>query len=98
MIITVLEAEVADERTGDLERAYRDMTTDIPPAIAETFLARDTSDANVFRIMTVWASRAALDDYRASVAKPGGVVIFEQAGATPALSILDVAVHKGRTP
>lgn len=94
MVMTVLEAQVAHDRVSDLERAYRGGTSQIPPDIVETFLVRDRGDATVFRIMTVWVSREALEKMRASGAKPKGVQIFEAAGATPKLSVLDVVVHR----
>ena len=94
MVMTVLEARVAPERVGDLERAYREAVSEIPPGIVETFLVRDTNDAAVFRIMTVWVSREDLEKMRASGVKPKGVQIFEAAGAAPKLSILDVVIHK----
>lgn len=94
MVITVLEAQVAHDRVSDLERAYREATSQIPPDIVETFLVRDAADATVFRIMTVWVSREALEKMRVSGAKPKGVQIFEAAGATPKLLVLDVVVHR----
>ena len=96
MVMTVLEAHVAKDRASDLERAYREGTAELPPDIVETFLIRDTNDATAFRITTVWSSREALDKMRASGVKPKGVQMFETAGATPQLSILDVVVHRRR--
>lgn len=94
MAITVLEAPVAADRVSDLEHAYQERTAQIPPDIIETFLVRDTRDTSVFRIITVWAIREALEKMRASGVKPTGVQIFEAAGATPALSVFDVIVHR----
>jgi quinol monooxygenase YgiN len=95
VVITVLEARVADDRVQDLEHAYKDGTTELPPdLIVETFLVRDSSDAGLWRIITVWASREALEQMRSSGVKPKGVQIFEAAGAAPTLSVLDVAVHR----
>ncbi|HEY2955877.1 MAG TPA: DNA-formamidopyrimidine glycosylase family protein [Candidatus Eisenbacteria bacterium] len=95
MVMTILEARVAPERVGDLERAYREAVLEFPPGLVETFLARDTGDPAVFRIMTVWASRDALEKMRASGVKPKGVQIFEAAGATPTLSIFEVVQKAG---
>jgi heme-degrading monooxygenase HmoA len=94
MVITVLEAHVAEDRLERLEAAYRDGTAEFPPGLVETFLARDTSDPTLCRIVTVWESREALERMRSSVEKPKGVQIFESAGATPKLSVLDVLVHR----
>jgi hypothetical protein len=81
MVITILEAQVAADKIGILERTYREMTSAAPPAgLMETFLTRETQDGSLFQIMTMWTSREALDQMRASVDKPGGVLIFEAAG------------------
>jgi hypothetical protein len=96
MVMTVLEAHVAADRVADLERAYREGASTLTPDLVETYLVRDTKDTTLFRIMTVWVSREALDTMRASGEKPKGVQIFEAAGATPALSILDVVTRRSR--
>jgi heme-degrading monooxygenase HmoA len=95
MVITILEANVAPERFDDLERAYREGTAQLPPDIVETFLVRDARGHAQYRIVTVWASRAALEAMRASGVTPKGVQIFQAAGATPELSVLEVVVHRG---
>lgn len=97
MVVTVLTAEVAADRVADLEQAYREGTGELPPDIVETFLVRDASRAEHFRIMTVWRSREALEAMRASGVTPKGVQIFQAAGATPELSVLEVAVHRDHT-
>lgn len=93
MVITILEAQVARDRIADLTQAYREGTSTLPADIYETFLVRDSHDETVFRIVTVWVSREALENMRASVEKPKGVQMFEAAGASPKLSIMDVAIH-----
>lgn len=96
MVITVLEAEIAPDRVADLEREYREGTTQLPPEIKETFLVRDTGDPSRYRIVTVWESQAALQAMRASVDTPKGVQIFRAAGGEPELRILDVIQHRVR--
>ncbi|MGH7474941.1 MAG: antibiotic biosynthesis monooxygenase [Longimicrobiales bacterium] len=95
MVITVLKAEVREDRVADLEQAYRDASADIPTGIVETFLARDAREATSWHIITVWSSRVALEAMRASGATPKGVQIFRAAGAEPDLSVLEV-VQQGR--
>ena len=92
MVMTILNAAVQPERVGDLERTYRQGTTDLPPEIVETFLVR--GGGSYFRIVTVWSSRAALDAMRSSGVTPRGVQIFQSVGATPELAVLDVVVHR----
>jgi hypothetical protein len=92
--MTVLEAKVEHARRAELERAYQEGTATLPQAIVETFLVRDSQDDTLHRIVTVWASREALDEMRASGVKPKGVQIFEAAGASPTLSVFDVLTRQ----
>jgi hypothetical protein len=94
LAITVLEASVAADRTSDLECVYLERTAQVPSDIIGLFLVRDTGDARVFRIITVWVNREALERMRSSGVKPTDVQIFEAVGATPTLSVFDVVVHR----
>lgn len=96
MVMTVLEASVEASRIGELERAYRESTSEVSPDIVETFLARDRNAPALFRIITVWTSREALDKMRGTGVKPKGVQIFESVGATPKLRIFDIVANQKR--
>ncbi len=96
MVMTVLEASVEASRVGELERAYLAGSSEVSPDIVETFLARDRNAPSVFRIITVWTSREALEKMRGSGIKPKGVQIFESVGATPKLRIFDVVASQKR--
>lgn len=85
MYITILEAQVGPDRAGELERSFRATADELPSQIVESFLVRDAGDDRRYQIITVWRSRAALEEYRASVEKPKGVEMFEAVGATPQL-------------
>ena len=91
MVMTILEAEVAPDRVEELERLYREATAVLPAGIVETFLVRSSRTPDVFRIITVWADRAALAAMRASGETPKGVQIFQSVGAGPELTVFDVA-------
>ena len=86
--MTILEAKVKQENVVILKREYEEAINKLPADIVETFLVSNNTDDSIYRIITVWSSRAALDKMRASGIKPTGVQIFEKAGATPTLSIL----------
>ncbi len=55
-----------------------------------TFLVQSAADPELWRGISIWKSRAALDEYRLSVAVPGGVRFFRSVGAEPTLSIFEV--------
>jgi quinol monooxygenase YgiN len=94
MVMTILEAQVAPDRIDDLEREYRDGTSQLPAEILETFLVRDAREPARYRIVTIWESQAALDAMRASGVTPRGVQIFQAAGASPELTVFDVVVRR----
>lgn len=93
MVITILEAKLDRDRTGDLEHVYREGTASLPAGLVETFLVRSAQDERLYRIITVWSSQEVLEEMRASVEKPKGIQMFEAAGADPELSIFEVVSH-----
>ncbi len=92
MMITMLEAGVSEDQSAALVEAFAAATETLPPFIVESHLLR-AADGDVWRIATKWASREALDEYRASVETPEGVLMFRAAGAEPELSVFEVAAH-----
>jgi hypothetical protein len=93
MVTTILEANVAPEKAVILEEAYRQGIERLDPGIAQTFLIRGSRDPDLWRIVTVWQSRGALDDMRRSGETPRGVLMFRAAGAEPVLSVFDVVAQ-----
>jgi len=53
----------------------------------------DVRDVDLWRIVTVWTSREALNAVRASGQTPRGVLFFRAAGAEPTLSVSTVHAH-----
>ena len=90
MAMTVLEAQVAQPSWPKLSQAYAEKTKNLPPGLVQTFLVQSRTDNNVWRIISVWESQAALDDMRRTTEAPGGVLIFRAAGAEPKLSVYSV--------
>ena len=93
MVMTVLEARVAEEQWAALENVYATSIRQLDPAIVQTFLVHSLSEPAVWRIMTVWASREALQAMRESGQTPAGVLMFRSAGAEPELKIYDIALQ-----
>jgi len=95
MIISILEAHVVPDNVATLEAAYRQGIEHLDAGIVETFLLRASKDTHLWRIITVWESRAALEAMRQSGQTPRGVVMFRAAQAEPELSIFEVVAHAG---
>ncbi|HEX6270377.1 MAG TPA: antibiotic biosynthesis monooxygenase [Anaerolineales bacterium] len=90
MVVTILEAHVRAENWNALQDDYKKRTVRLPSQMLQTFLLQDTADQTLWRIISVWKSRAALDEMRNSGETPAGVVMFHNAGAEPKLSIFNV--------
>lgn len=91
MMLTVLEATVAPERAADLQAAFRNAATQVPPGLLRSHLVTATADPTRWRIETFWTSREALMAMR-QAGTPAGVLMFRAAGAEPTLSVYDVAL------
>lgn len=92
MIVTMLEGRVAENRAPVLVDEYRKVGEELPPFILETFLLH-TAGSELWRIVTVWESRKALEEYRATVDMPEGIRMFKAAGVEPSLKVFEVAAH-----
>jgi len=93
MVITVLEARVPADKAAILQATFQSAIEHLDAGIVQTFLLHGLRDADLWQIVTVWESRAALDAMRQSGETPRGVLIFRAAGAEPGLTVLDVASH-----
>ncbi len=90
MVLTTLEAHVAEEEWEKLRAAFAEGEREIPPQMVRSYLVQGSADPTLWRILTVWKSRAALEEMRASTAVPAGVLMFRAAGAEPTLGLMDV--------
>ena len=98
MVMTILEAHVEPDKWAALEQAYKEGIAKLDPGITQTLLVHSSTDSTLWRIITLWSSREALDEMRRSAETPRGVLMFRAAGAQPTLSVFDVvsqAASKG---
>jgi quinol monooxygenase YgiN len=92
MVITILEAHVDADRWSAFAQDFKERTMELPPQMMQTFLLQDTADKTLWRIVSVWKSREALQEMRDSGDTPTGVIMFRNAGAEPKLSVFKVPV------
>lgn len=93
MVMTVLEAHVAADQWAAITQAYTQGFNRLPSQMVQTFLVQSTADPTLWRGISIWRSRNALEEYRQSVATPGGVLMFRSVGAEPTLTILEVVAE-----
>ena len=91
MVMTILEARVAQENWPALRQAYREASTERDAGLAQSFLVQSVKDRESWQILTVWESREALDAMRRTEATPKGVLIFRSAQAEPGLAVYEIA-------
>ena len=90
MVVTVLEARVAPEKTAVLQEVYQQAIGQLEEGIVQTFLLRSSKDAESWQIVTIWQSREALEAMRRTGVTPRGVLIFRAAEADPNLMVFEV--------
>jgi heme-degrading monooxygenase HmoA len=94
VVITILESHVEPDMVPALLAAYQNGLSHLPPQMIRTFLAHSAADKTLWRIVSVWKSREALEEMRHSRETPEGILMFRAAGAEdPQLSIFDVAAY-----
>jgi quinol monooxygenase YgiN len=91
MVMTVLEARIAEEHWTRLKQIYEGGLQQLPAQRVQTYLIQSADDPTLWRVISIWRSREALAEYRRSVEVPGGILIFRSVGAEPTLSIFEVA-------
>ncbi len=89
MVMTILEANIPADKWAILESVYQKEMENLDTEIVQTFLTKSHNDKTLFRIITVWESREALDAMRQQ-GTPRGVMMFREAGVDPHLTVFDV--------
>jgi heme-degrading monooxygenase HmoA len=90
MVMTILEGRVEKQNWPKLEQSYQEERQLNEPGLVQSFLLHSTTESNLWRILTLWSSREALDTMRRSNETPRGVLMFRQANSEPSLSVFDV--------
>ncbi len=92
-VMTVLEGRVPADQVAELNRLYTEASRSLPAQMLQALLVQSTTDPAVWRGISVWRSRAALEEYRRSVSTPAGIRMFQAVGAQPSVSVWDVAAN-----
>jgi heme-degrading monooxygenase HmoA len=90
MVMTILEGRVSKENWTAFEQAYKEGSQFQEVGLVQSFLIHNLRETDVWRIVTLWASREALDAMRQSNETPRGVLMFRRGHTEPVLSIFDV--------
>lgn len=89
-VMSVLEAVVPADRWSELAALYRKAGERIPPQMLHAFLVQSATEPTRWRGISIWRSRAALEEYRRSVQTPAGIAMFQAVGAHPEITLWDV--------
>ncbi len=84
--MTVLEARVPADQWSKLQQLFEAGSERLPPQMVRTLLVQSASDPQLWRGNSIWHSAEALQQYRASVETPEGVLFFRAVGTEPSLS------------
>ncbi len=90
-ILTILEARVVSDKCNLLKQEYSEVDKNsLPRSVLNSYLIQDSADQEIWRIITIWESREAIDEYRKSVETPVWILVFRAAGAEPILAISEI--------
>jgi hypothetical protein len=90
MVITILEGKVSEEKWEEFKASYRKLDKNAPNSPTQSFLVQSRDKPGVWKIITLWNNKEVLQNVRSSGKTPKGVELFQNVGAEPTLSILDV--------
>jgi quinol monooxygenase YgiN len=93
-MMVMWEGRVEQTRWAELRKIYDQMGAALPEGVTDTWMVQDSDDPEYWRLISLWRDRGALDAYRNSGGKPGGLVIFESVGATPERHFFDVVARR----
>ncbi len=94
-VMTVLEGKVASERWAELDQRFAQLGGQRPAQLVQSFLAQSQADPTIWHLTAIWQSRQALDEYRAAVPTPGGVLLFRSVGVEPTMTLFEIKGHQG---
>jgi quinol monooxygenase YgiN len=94
-VMTVLEGKVASERWAEFEGRFAQLSAQQPAQFVQGFLVQSQADPTIWRVVAIWHSQQALEEYRASVQAPGGVLLFRSVGVEAAMSTFEVKGEAG---
>jgi len=96
--MSVLEATVPADRWSELAEMYRKAGERTPPQMLHAFLVQSTAEPSRWRGISIWRSRAALEEYRRSVQTPLGIAMFQAVGAHPEITLWEVDAASPAAP
>ena len=97
MMISIIEAHVAEENWPLLEQAYLSSSQQAPPGLEQSFLVHSLEDRDLWQIITVWSGMGSLQQVqkaKESGVTPRGVLIFREAHAETTHTVFDVVQHR----
>jgi hypothetical protein len=90
-VVTMVSARIEPEREPELiGRLSEALRAGLPGERRQTSLLR--GDDNLWRLVSVWQSRADVEDYLASVEEPFADWLFRAAGGVAEVEIFDVVL------
>ena len=90
MVMTILEGRLSEENWPALEEAYKRGAEHQELGLVRSYLIHSLKESDLWRILTIWSSREALEAMRKTAETPTGVLMFRSAGIVPTLSVYDI--------
>lgn len=90
MVMSIVEGHIPSEQAITFLQTYQQQLAERPPRIVAAYVDHSMVDATLWRLVALWLSREALDEYRASVDVTDGVLLFHTVCVEPTVAIFEV--------
>lgn len=94
-ILTIIEGRVDQNNWALLKQEYDKVDkNNLPDSLISSYLVQDAQELKIWRIITIWESMDAMNEYRKSVDTPAWILVFKAVNAAPELIINTVTAEK----
>ncbi len=94
-IISIIETKVSQNKWELLKQKYEEVDKKtLPVSLLHSYLVQDINEPEVWRIVTIWESIEAMNEYRKSVETPAWILVFQTVGGEPNLVVNEVMLSK----
>lgn len=91
LFLTLLEARIPAERWYELQENYLKLRNKgLPAQMVEVELTQSDDDPEEWKLSSLWHSRDALLEFRATVQTPEGLLLFRSVGVEPTVRMFEV--------
>jgi heme-degrading monooxygenase HmoA len=91
-VVSIVEGKVPKAKTESFETSYASLRhRPKPPGWMRSSLLKNSKEAGVYRIETVWEDRESFENMICNTPRPTASELFENVGAKPSVELFEIA-------